>query len=128
MDKILFKTDTVGFSKDLHKTINDTFTKVDIKKAVRFLWFKLFFYLSSFLLSITFLYMNTYADHLGYLILNYLCIGVSGILLAFNSSHDIMIFTLSFQFKKLWKIITNFIFLNFHQTKTSNSWSINNRR
>ena len=88
MDKILFKTDTDGFSKDLHKTIKNTFTKADIKKAVRFLWFKLFFYLSCFLLSITFLYMNTYSDHLGYLILNYLCIGVSGILLAFNSSHD----------------------------------------
>ena len=44
MKKTLFKTDTDGFSKDLHKTIKNTFTKTDIKNEVHFLWFKLFFF------------------------------------------------------------------------------------
>tara|TARA_B100000787_G_scaffold109080_1_gene81140 strand:+ start:1135 stop:2214 length:1080 start_codon:yes stop_codon:yes gene_type:complete len=98
-NKILFKKDTDGFAKDLNKTVKSSFTNNDIRNAVYFLWFKLFFYLSCFLLSIFVLFLNSYGNNFFLLILNYLCIGVSGILLAFNSSHDACHQTFS---KKKW--------------------------
>ena len=55
-NKILFKADDDGFAKDLNKTVKNTFTRNDIKSAVHFLWFKLFFYLSCFMLSVFVLY------------------------------------------------------------------------
>jgi linoleoyl-CoA desaturase len=86
--QILFKKDSGGFTKDLNIAVKEIISKDEISSAVTFLWFKLFFYFSFFIGSIILLYQNSYESHFGYLLINYISIGVSGILLAFNSSHD----------------------------------------
>jgi linoleoyl-CoA desaturase len=104
-EKILFKRDTDGFTKDLNSAVDKAFSKKDISSAVSFLWVKLFFYLTLFLGAIFILYANPYGSHFSYLALNYIAIGTSGILLAFNSSHDACHQTFS---NKKW--VNDFIF------------------
>ena len=97
--KILFKRDTEGFTKDLNTEVKILITKDKLERAVVFLWVKLFFYLSFFIGSLVILYQNQYGNHFGYLLMNYVAIGTSGILLAFNSAHDACHQTFS---KKKW--------------------------
>ena len=44
--QILFKRDKDGFTKDLNAEVKSKITKAKIERAVAFLWFKLFFFLS----------------------------------------------------------------------------------
>ena len=103
--QILFKKDNDGFTKELNSTVKSNLSKRDIQKAVFLLWLKLLFYLLFFFVSIYILYLNPYGDSFLHLLINYILIGISGVLLAFNSAHDACHQTFS---KKKW--LNDFIF------------------
>lgn len=85
---IFFKKDEEKFSATLYRNVHDSFSKKDLNFAKALLWTKLVFYFSFFIASILTLYYNPYGDSFIMLIINYSFIGISGTLLAFNSSHD----------------------------------------
>ena len=119
--QILFKRDTDGFTKDLNDEVKSMITKAKIERAVAYLCFKLFFYLSFFIGSIVILYQNQYGNHFGYLLMNYVAIGTSGILLAFNSAHDACHQTFS---KKKWINDLIFYFTFNMQGTSARLWRI----
>jgi len=92
---IKFKKDSSQFYTTLKKEIKLVLTKEVLKKANRLLWIKLLIYFFLFVIGIVVLYINPYGNNNLLLILNYIFIGQTGILLAFNTSHDAVHNTIS---------------------------------
>lgn len=89
MDKIKFHLGSsspffYSLNEDLHKHI---LSAANLKKAKRLLWIKMIFYFSLHISSYFLLFGQNHTTLTG-LILNYIFIGLSGIMLAFNVSHD----------------------------------------
>lgn len=85
--KLKFRNDNSAFYKELSNKINDLITPKVYKKAIVLLRIKLLFYLTIFLSSYVCLLL--FPQHnLFSLSVNYIVTGLSGILLAFNASHD----------------------------------------
>lgn len=105
---IKFKKETNHFYKSLKNDVNLILTKKVIKKARRKLWIKFIFYFFLFMISIASLYFVNY-NNIFWLIINYIFIGLIGILLAFNISHDAVHNTIS-NSKKLNSFIYHFTF------------------
>ncbi|HZY80020.1 MAG TPA: acyl-CoA desaturase [Cyclobacteriaceae bacterium] len=108
------------FFSELQLHVKQTVTTDVHKKSVRLLWLKLFFYFLLFSASYASLYVFNH-EKLFTLVINYILIGLSGILLAFNASHDAahrtfsrrpwvneLIYTITFNLQgvngHLWKI------------------------
>jgi linoleoyl-CoA desaturase len=89
MEKIKFQAGSSSlFFKSLNKEVEEMIEKKDLlKKAKRKLYIKTLFYVLLFAGSYSCLYV---LDHLSFtgLAINYVLIGLTGILLAFNTSHD----------------------------------------
>lgn len=100
-----FPKDDSGFYEQLKQEVNTLVTHNRHRNAVKFLWIKLFFYSTLFAISYSLLFIIDYSDHSYLLIGNYSVIGMAGILLAFNASHDAVHNTFS---KK--KYINHFIY------------------
>ena len=121
MKTIKFKRDTDSFYKNLEKRVRSSFSEKTMPNAKRLLWIKLLIYSTFFITSVAILYSNIYGNSLFFLTINYVFVGLIGILLAFNSSHDAVhntfsknkltnsiIFHLTFNLQgvngRLWKI------------------------
>src|SRR5688572_14677765 len=83
-----FPSDERGFYKELKTNVNNLITTDLYKRAVVVLWVKLFFYFLLFAGSNACLYLIDYSGNGAWLTVNYISIGLMGILLAFNASHD----------------------------------------
>lgn len=83
-----YPTDQSGFYQDLKETVQARITQNVHKKAVVLLWVKLCFYSALFCSSYSCLYLFDHSGNVFLLSLNYIFIGLAGILLAFNASHD----------------------------------------
>jgi len=88
MKEIKFNQDKDDFSIKLNHEVSNAITKEEMHSASRLLWIKLLFYTFLSIASIILLYWNPYGDNFIYLVFNYILIGVSGTLWAFNSAHD----------------------------------------
>ena len=86
--KIKFKPSNSDFFKELNVEISKLLTDNIIAKGKRILKIKFFFYLTLFTVFYGFLYTDFISGNFIHLILNYTLLGLSGILLAFNASHD----------------------------------------
>ena len=87
--KIKFKQGASSpFFTSLNLAVNELLSSGQaLEKAKRLLWFKLFFYSSIHFSGYVFLFAYEHQHFITFL-LNYVWIGVSGIFLAFNVSHD----------------------------------------
>ncbi len=85
--KLKFRNDNCSFYKELTTKINELITPKVHQNAIILLRFKLFFYLTVFLVSYSCLFFFPERSLL-LLIVNFIFTGLSGILLAFNASHD----------------------------------------
>lgn len=88
------------FFNDLKQQVKNAVTPEEHKKSVALLWIKMFFYCLLFIASCAALYFIDHQGSVTLLTLNYICIGLSGLLLAFNASHDAAHHTFS---RKSWK-------------------------
>jgi linoleoyl-CoA desaturase len=102
--KLKFKKNNLHFYEELNDNVNAIVTKKVRAKAERILKIKFLFYIVIFIFS----YLNLYQVNIRHnqfsLVLNYIIIGLSGILVAFNSSHDAVHNTFS-KHKKLNQFI-----------------------
>lgn len=89
MQKIKFHVgSTSPFFSALNKEVEELVVANDyLRKAKRLLWSKMFFYFSLHICAYVFLYSFPHVNQLSF-ILNYIFIGISGMLLAYNVSHD----------------------------------------
>ncbi len=86
--KIKFKPSNSDFFKELNTEVSKTLTSKVLAKGKRILKIKFVFYLTLFILFYTFLYTDFISKNFFYLVSIYTLLGLSGILLAFNASHD----------------------------------------
>ncbi|MCS5662976.1 MAG: acyl-CoA desaturase [Flavobacteriales bacterium] len=107
--KIKFKPSNSDFFKELNIEVSNILTENVIAKGKRILRAKFLFYLSIFITLYGFLYTDFVSRNFTLLIFNYSLLGLSGILLAFNASHDAVHNTL-FSNKKLNRIAHYLIF------------------
>lgn len=78
------------FFRSLHQEVNELFSSTDLlPKARKLLWRKMYFYFSLHVAAYLLLFATSH-EQTGWLILNYIFVGVSGLLLGFNVSHDAM--------------------------------------
>lgn len=108
--KIKFKPSNSIFFKELNSNISVILTDEVIDKSKWVLKGKFFFYFLTFLGLYAFLFTDVVANSFPLLITTYTLIGLSGILLAFNASHDAVHDTL-FTTKK-YNSITHFLIFN----------------
>ena len=89
MDKIKFQSGSSSpFFKAVDKEVNEMMTATGLlKKAKRLLYIKTVFYVLLFAASYSALFIVAHSSFAN-LVINYIMIGLSGILLAFNVSHD----------------------------------------
>lgn len=93
--EIKFQKPTDQFFNYLYHKIKDYLSAESIKKARRKLWLKLSVYGSFFILSYLLVITNIVGSNFGLFIPLYATIGFTGIMLAFNTSHDAVHNTLS---------------------------------
>lgn len=99
------KLEKDAFYKALSSKVNEHLKQgKKLDNARTLLWFKLVFYAMLFSGSFVLLYTSNYSSLSG-LILNYILLGITGMLLAFNSAHDACHGTFS---RKKW--VNEFIF------------------
>jgi linoleoyl-CoA desaturase len=89
MEKIKFQTGASSlFFKSLDKEVDEMIEKKDLlNKAKKLLYIKTIFYVLLFAGAYSSLYLMDHLSFVG-LAVNYILIGITGILLAFNVSHD----------------------------------------
>lgn len=108
--KIKFPPTNSDFFKELNLEISKILTEDTLTKGKQILRVKFFFYLFIFISLYCCLYTNFISQDLALLILFYTLLGLSGILLAFNASHDAVHNTL-FSSKKN-NLMAHFIIFN----------------
>lgn len=86
--KIKFKKRSSAFYADLSKEVAAVLTETVIKKARAVMAGKFFLYVMIYLLLYCSIYIPFVNAHIGLLVFNYILLGLSGILLAFNCAHD----------------------------------------
>lgn len=86
--KIKFRPTNSDFFKELNLKISDILTDKIIMKSKRILIIKFFFYVFVFISLYGLLFTNLISNNFTLLISTYTLLGLSGILLAFNASHD----------------------------------------
>lgn len=107
--KIRFKKATSPFYSELREEVNILLTDEVTKKARRLMMIKFLFYSLTFLLLYTNLF-NPYMENKNWaVVLNYIVLGLTGILLAFNCAHDCVHNTFS-KYKKANQIIYYIVF------------------
>ncbi|MFN8290626.1 MAG: acyl-CoA desaturase [Chitinophagaceae bacterium] len=92
MSKIRFRTGSASspFFQSLNREVNHLLSSTSIlKKARRRLWYKMGFFFFLHLTAWLFLYLVPHPEK-GGLMLAYILVGISGLLLGFNVSHDAM--------------------------------------
>ncbi|UEQ78772.1 fatty acid desaturase [Chryseobacterium arthrosphaerae] len=103
--KIKFKKAVSPFYSELREEVNILLTDDVIRKAGRLLILKFVSYSLAFLVLYANIFFNPYMENKGWaVILNYILLGLTGILLAFNCSHDCVHNTFS-KYKKINRII-----------------------
>jgi linoleoyl-CoA desaturase len=86
--KLKFRKNNSNFYQALNEKVKNKVSIAMRKKAQRLMYIKFTFYSLIFVLSYIYLFKSYPSQHPVYLILNYIVLGLSGILLAFNASHD----------------------------------------
>lgn len=86
--KIKFQKDSALFYKALKEEVQHLLTPKNLQYAQRFLWLKLLFFSSLFVGAYVHLVLGSNTASWPLLLVNYIFIGWSGILLAFNAAHD----------------------------------------
>lgn len=102
--KIRFKKATSPFYSELREEVNILLTDEITKKAERLMIIKFLLYSLTFLFLYTNLFNPFIEDKNCLVTLNYIALGLAGILLAFNCAHDCVHNTFS-KYKKLNRII-----------------------
>ncbi len=102
--KIKFKKKSSEFYQELITETNSILTKTELKKAKWLLQFKFAFYFLVFIALYINLFNPLLIHHWVLIYLNYIFLGLFGILLAFNSAHDCVHDTFSHN-KKLNQLI-----------------------
>ena len=108
--KIKFKPSNSDFYKELNLKVSTILTDEVIEKSKRILKVKFFFYFITFIALYGSLFTDLISKNFPLLVLTYTLLGLSGILLAFNASHDAVhdsLFT-----NKKFNSITHFIIFN----------------
>lgn len=107
--KIKFCKNTSGFYRELQAEANALLEPGVMQRAYRLMVWKCLFYAGLFLFFYANLYNPLVAEHFGLLLANYTCLGLSGILLAFNCAHDAVHDTFSHH-KKLNRVLFYLVF------------------
>lgn len=107
--KIKFKPSNSNFQKEVNLKVSTILTDQVLEKSKRILRAKFFFYFFMFIGLYSMLFTNLISKNFLLVILTYTLLGLSGILLAFNASHDAVHDSL-FTNKKL-NAITHFKYL-----------------
>lgn len=102
--KIRFKKATSSFYSELREEVNLLLTDEVMKKAGRLMIIKFLLYALTFLLLYANLFNPYISDKSWLVTLNYIALGLTGILLAFNCAHDCVHNTFS-KYKQLNRII-----------------------
>ena len=107
--KIKFKKRSSPFYADLSKEVAQLLTGPVIKKARAIMQWKFFLYVFTYLLLYCGIYIPFVNTHIVLLTLNYILLGLAGILLAFNCAHDCVHNTFS-KNKKVNKAVFYWVF------------------
>lgn len=86
--KIKFKQSNNDFFKELNENIQGLITPDVLRKHQGLMKFKFFFYIILYHVFFSLLFLERISDNFVLLAVTYTLFGLSGILLAFNSSHD----------------------------------------
>ncbi|MCZ4410368.1 acyl-CoA desaturase [Cryomorphaceae bacterium 1068] len=86
--KIKFKPSNTDFFKELNEKVQGLVTSEVLSKNQRLMKVKFFFYFTLYLFFFGLLFLDGISNNFLLLIITYSMFGLSGILLAFNSSHD----------------------------------------
>jgi len=107
--KIKFKTSKTDFYKELNEKVQDSLNSEILSKSRKLMKVKFIFYFTLFFLLYSLLYVDIISNNFLLLTITFSFFGLSGILLAFNSSHDAVHNTL-FRDKKMNSIAHYLIF------------------
>ncbi|MFK8101349.1 MAG: fatty acid desaturase, partial [Saprospiraceae bacterium] len=107
--KIKFQRKKSNFYEALSTEVNAKLSPALRLRAKKTLHLKLMFYSFLFVGCYSFLFTNIVASHYAFFVISYTLFGLSGILLAFNASHDAVHHTL-FRNKTLNEILHYLIF------------------
>lgn len=107
--KIKFQPSNTDFFQELNEKVKGLLTSELISENQRLIKVKFFFYFTLYLFFFGLLFLDLISSNFLLLTMTYLLFGLSGILLAFNSSHDAVHDTL-FKNKKLNKVVHYLIF------------------
>jgi linoleoyl-CoA desaturase len=107
--KIKFKPSNTDFFKELNEKVQESLSSEVLSKNQRLMKVKFFLYFTLYLIFYGVLFLDVVSNNFLLLTITYSLCGLSGILLAFNSSHDAVHNTL-FKSKKLNSIVHYIIF------------------
>lgn len=86
--KIKFKPLNTAFFKELNENVQASLTPEILSKSQRLMKVKFFFYFTLYFFFFGLLFLDAVSSNFLLLTITYSFFGLSGILLAFNSSHD----------------------------------------
>jgi linoleoyl-CoA desaturase len=119
--KINFKEDCSTFFSDLVEATKNLLDAKSLKRGIRIIQLKFVLYSILLILGFVSLYTHLFGNHFISLLASYLLIGISGLLLAFNSGHDAAHETFS---RKTWVNAAVFYFTFNVQGVNSRLWKM----